>query len=632
MDLSVILTNQEKCSELMVLTSRALEDEFTRLRFPDPDRASKYISAFFLSKGQVDAMQKRDNVEIMCKLVVGFLLRFVTLVAAVTASMHTNEEYLSNLSRLGTTAQSANAEITTERYKEPVSGLQQILGRSPLNSQIISELTTNGKLQQVPKKQTFRFDGQNKVVINIEKAVIFQCYKDKTAIFGIDIQEFVTRTPQQPQQHGWQQPPQQGWQPQPMPTRPDPSISNTELSSFIGRRQGANNGTSVNSMNTNNTNGQTGGRRVTRRRRRQQGGNGNGKFYIVKIMQILNCAGECAKRDEFLINSSGYVFEMQSVQQLQITSNVTFQQRLMNTFDNEPTQYTNEDPGLRSTLENKSYGGLHEKSEKVLNLLQDIRSYLKTSVEGVNPANYRAFLLATALDNGILSTLFCNDAWSRNRFSNTIAYSLLNSLYVDRDDGASESETRIELAGVVTKFVGEGVAQPYLPASNRTTNPQTFDQISFPMIPQNLKAFCDKLQVSQSTITVRKTSQREDIEILTNAHESIRELYNKHIEGCKNILSKALSLKTREYGTPPIIQLEETFFKDERGARAALEDIIREARQLISSHYLNVESVYRRALQNLGRRMTGNYSPASKQAINTNENRLNKVENLLNRN
>ncbi len=161
--------------------------------------------------------------------------------------------------------------------------------------------------------------------------------------------------------------------------------------------------------------------------------------------------------------------------------------------------------------------------------------------------------------------------------------------------------------------------------------PQTFEQIAFPTTPRNLTAFCEKLQISPAAIAVRKTSQAEDIEILTKAHEAMRELQNQHIETIKNLLRKVLSLKTREIGQPPIIQLEETFFKHENGARAALEEIIREARNLISTHYLNIETLYRRALQDLGRRMTGNYSPTAKnQAINTNTNRLNKAKNLLN--
>ena len=377
-----------------------------------------------------------------------------------------------------------------------------------------------------------------------------------------------------------------------------------------------------------------GRRRVTRRRQRRQHG-GDDEFYIVRIMTVLNCAGECKKLDEFLVNKVGDVYAKpdNQWQKPDTTQRLgSFNEYVTKHLQSEMPQFLNEDTNVRTTMQERDFGGLYKKSEDVRKLFDTIKSSMKTKPEGASPANYRAFLLATGIDNGVLSTLFCNDVWSNNRFTNTIAYSLLNSLYVDRDDGVSESETRLELAGVVSKFVGEGVARPFLPASNRTTAPQSFEQIAFPTTPKNLSAFCEKLQISPSAISVRKTSQAEDIEILTKAHEAMRELQNKHIETCVNLMRKVLSLKTREIGQPPVIQLEETFFKHEQGARAALEEIVREARTLISTHYLNIEIVYRRALQDLGRRMTGNYSPVKNQAINTSVNRLNKAKNLLNEN
>ncbi len=646
MDLSKLLSDQAKCQDLLVVSSRALEDEFTRLRFPDPERASKYISTFFWQKDQVEQMQHRDSVQTMCQLVVGFLLRLVTLVAAVTASMHSNEEYLVELTRKGTTSLSASeAAVSTEKYGEPLSGLQQIMGRSPMNQMIIDKLKATGGLLPVPNKNTLRFKGGLTIAINPEKAVLFRCYGEKTPILGIDIEPYVIqshssyelmRQQQQEQERLAQLRMQQQEQERLAQLRMQQQQANNKstqssLVSLVPNPLNANRGT-VSTVQ------QTGGgarRRTTRRRQRIQRG-GDDEFFTVRIMNVLNCAGECKIVKRFLINTVGDAYEIPSNQQRPDYSARlgSFNEVVENLLVNQLPVFPNEDTNVRTTIEQKDYGGLYKKSEDVYNLLNTIKSAMKTKPEGASPANYRAFLLATGIDNGVLSTLFCNDVWSANRFTNTIAYSLLNSLYIDRDDGVSESETRLELAGTVSKFVGEGVARPYLPASNRASTPQSFEQIAFPNTPRNLSAFCEKLQISQSAITVRKTSQVEDIEILTKAHEALRELQNKHIEACVNLMRKVLSLKTREIGQPPVIQLEETFFKHEQGARAALEELIREARALISTHYLNIEIIYRRALQDLGRRMTGNYSSANakNQTINTNVNRLNKAKNLLNEN
>jgi len=645
MDLSKLLSDQAKCQDLLVVSSRALEDEFTRLRFPDPERASKYISTFFWQKDQVEQMQQRDSVQTMCQLVVGFLLRLVTLVAAVTASMHSNEEYLLELTRKGTTSLSASeAAVSTEKYGEPLSGLQQIMGRTPMNQAAIGKLKTIGALLPVPGKNTLRFKGGLTIAINPEKAVLFRCYGEKTPILGIEIEPYVVQTQmvydyrqqemmrqQQQEQERLAQLRQQQQQQQP---QQQPQVNNkstlSSLVSLIPNPLNANRSTVSTGQRSSG-----GARRRTRRRQRIQRG-GEDEFFVVRIMNVLNCAGECTTIKRFLINTVGDAYEIPTNQQRpEYSARIgSFNEVVERLLVNQLPLFTNEDTNVRTTLEQKEYGGLYKKSEDVYGLLNDIKTAMKTKPEGASPANYRAFLLATGIDNGVLSTLFCNDVWSAHRFTNTIAYSLLNSLYIDRDDGVSESETRLELAGTVSKFVGEGVARPYLPASNRASTPQSFDQIAFPNTPRNLSAFCEKLQISPSAITVRKTSQVEDIEILTKAHEALRELQNKHIEACVNLMRKVLSLKTREIGQPPVIHLEETFFKHEQGARAALEELIGEARALISTHYLNIEIVYRRALQDLGRRMTGNYSPANakNQTINTNVNRLNKAKNLLNEN
>ncbi len=691
MDLSKLLSDQSKCNDLLVVSSRTLEDEFTRLRFPDPDNASKYISAFFWSKDQVERMQGRTSVQTMCQLVVGFLLRIVTLVAAITASIHSNEQYLSELTRLGTTPQSASQVIpSNEKYREPLSGLQQITARSPLNSQILEKLQRNdATLQRDVSKNIYRFKDQLNIAIKADKAVVFRCYAEKTAILGIDIEDYVIQPqqgqqgqPQQGQVQGQQGQPQQGQvqgqqgQPQQGQVQGQQGqLTQGQQGPFIqgqgqghqgqpmqgqqgqfmqGQAQGQQDqfmqsqrslGSSMQprpgppSVSTSAISYQRqfseggGKRRVTRRRNRRQQG-GEDEFYVVRLTKLFNCSDCKVENGEFLINKTGIVFKKPNgpTRPNSTASFGTFHEYVNDILKDITPQFTNEDPNVRTVMEQKSFGGLYQKTEGVYSLLHTINTSIQTRPEGLSPANYRAFLLATGIDNGVLSTLFCNDVWSKHRFTNTIAYSLLNSLYIDRDDGVSESETRLELAGIVSKFVGEGVARPYLPASNGAATPQSFDQIAFPNTPKNLTAFCEKLQISPTAIAVRKTSQAEDIEILTKAHEGLRELQNKHIQECVNLMRKVLSLKMREIGQPPIIQLEETFFKNEQGARVVLETIIKEARNLISTHYLNVEIIYRRALQDLGRRMTGNYSPATakNQVINTNTNRLNKAKNLLN--
>jgi hypothetical protein len=81
------------------------------------------------------------------------------------------------------------------------------------------------------------------------------------------------------------------------------------------------------------------------------------------------------------------------------------------------------------------------------------------------------------------------------------------------------------------------------------------------------------------------------------AHNTLHIMYENHIKTCVELLLKVMSLETREgYLAKPNIRLDPIFLRDPMGSLHALEIFIKEAREMLSNHYLEVEQVYQNAL------------------------------------
>ena len=356
--------------------------------------------------------------------------------------------------------------------------------------------------------------------------------------------------------------------------------------------------------------GARGGRtRKTRKNRKQQGG--VSARYIVNIRQIFDCS-DCKMLDKFILDSNGNTFDYDAFKAAEQTGTLPspkiFAERLEKLLEKEPIKYPNESAQESATDVKEEFSPIHERSAKTMERLTNVKGAIDRKAEGTAPSNYRAFLLASRLDQaGELSTLFCNDRWSKKRVTSSVAYSLLQSLYDDLPGGGAESRSAAECAEMVAQFMGAKVAQTFTPLG--ATAPTRFDQIAFLETPSAmLKPFCAK--VSQG---VRTTRNPQHLSLLMNSHRQLRDLYDVHIKGCVELIRKMLSFApSTGYRANPIVQLNSIFDKNEGGSQVALDGFIQEGRKLLANHFLATEKVYQGSLMKLSQSMVGNYIEPTK--------------------
>ena len=351
-----------------------------------------------------------------------------------------------------------------------------------------------------------------------------------------------------------------------------------------------------------------GGRR-TRKYRKHRGGTVN--RFVVSIRNI-DCA-TCPDVAKFLLDLNGNTYDYDAFKLAEASGSLPtpsmFSDRVAKLLGNESKKYANEQVGKLVAEVKEDFAPIHERSVKTMERLIKIKTAIDTKSEGTAPSNYRAFLLASLLDQqGDLSTMFCNDKWSRQRTTNSsVAYSLLQSLYDDLIGGGADSRSSAECAEMVAQFIGAKVAQTYTPLG--ATAPTRFDQIAFLETPNNsLKPFCTKVEQG-----VRKTKNPQHISLLTIAHRQLRDLYDSHIKGCVDLIRKMLSFAPNTgYRGNPVIQLSPIFEKTAGGSQVALDGFIQEGRKLLAGHFLATEKVYQGALSKLSQNMIGNYVEAPK--------------------
>jgi hypothetical protein len=208
-------------------------------------------------------------------------------------------------------------------------------------------------------------------------------------------------------------------------------------------------------------------------------------------------------------------------------------------------------------------------------------------------------LLASAIEADRLSTMFCTDMWADQRTTNTVAYSLLQSLYNNREEGDMDTQAASVCAKSVSNFLGAKTMRSFVPVGGTPVN---FDNIAFIRTPTEVSAFCKQVESSGE----RKTNVADHIKILTSAHKRLRDLYDGHLAAVVNVVKKMLYFTSAGYRQAPNMHLDDKFVNDSRGALVALEEVIVEARDLITKHYFDVEQVYIGAINQIGRLAAGN--------------------------
>lgn len=87
-DLAKTVSSEEQCKNLIVVLSSLLDKEFQTVRLPDYPNTSKLTTVSFTEAESYLALQNRKERLEICKNIAAFLVRFVVLVAALTASVN----------------------------------------------------------------------------------------------------------------------------------------------------------------------------------------------------------------------------------------------------------------------------------------------------------------------------------------------------------------------------------------------------------------------------------------------------------------------------------------------------------------------------------------------------------------
>jgi hypothetical protein len=349
--------------------------------------------------------------------------------------------------------------------------------------------------------------------------------------------------------------------------------------------------------------------RKSRRMRRGGGasfmmmGGGLGQYeFTVQVMP--DCGLGTCEIQTFYMDETGQTYNEKRAGQYASPMITPFTQRMLQilsrpTIAQQPLAISGAAPPSKYA----EYAPLQAIDAKTHERLTKIGTDIKTLPEGTSPAIYRAFLLASDLTPAgggapsDLLTTFCSDRWQEHILTDTVAYSLLQSLFFDQltespDVPAISEASRRKLQSITGEF------GKFMNRATPSDSPTQLNHLRFPSVTARLADFCKLTEA-------KKYNTPEEIERLTSAHKQLRDLYDKHIVAIVALIRKVLSLKDTGFESLPRIQLDGIFMKHERGAIYALEQIIDEARTLLSRHYLAVETVYDNTLKALSYRKIG---------------------------
>jgi hypothetical protein len=659
-DLEALLKDSIKCDQLMLVVGSLIKKEFRTIRLPDPTSRGAALPVSFMTKDQYKAVESDKGREVVCNTIAWFILRFCTVITALIGSVRINEkmsEYIDSAS-IGSLELTMNHNFTDPILPDEIKTVLHVRQR-PISAEILNDLVMNKTLRRVTLADAQTNDARPIYTLNDKRYVInttTQCvYKSftvkETQIFGIEMsiaQPINLERQRDPRANRprYEAPDSRNAQPARSrhagPTRTN--RTNRSDRSDPSRYDRPN--TFMPEWNARTTTTRAtvpavfrthGGSYHTRKNKHkaQYGGDGHGeKWYKVRLIDLLKCAtDQCEIVGTFFMNSDGFTVsdtEYDALLNKKPTDKYLqfppVTDRLDKFFTDKYIKYATKPPSESTTYAQKKgivYLPINKADKDSYDRLESLHSAINFSSEGVSPAQYRAYLLATSIDSATatdevksrgLHTRFCGDSWGDlSKVTNIAAYALLQALYSDRPDGSREALTAEALRRDAIAFVGEKL----LEQSTKTgASVDAFDNLKFPEIPKELKtAFCDqivKFDSQSKNSGDRVTRQETDVAILMNAHKELRKLYDEQLQGVFNLLVTLMSAKSTGYDKAPLLILHEDFSKDPRGALVVLEERIAAARALLVNHYQAVERVYRGALNALKQRIQGVYNSGRK--------------------
>jgi hypothetical protein len=204
-----------------------------------------------------------------------------------------------------------------------------------------------------------------------------------------------------------------------------------------------------------------------------------------------------------------------------------------------------------------------------------------------SPATYRSVLLYVkpGLSNLAATSYFCVDNWSQKKLRFIPPFAALESLYYNQNDGTASSENKDAL---------ERLSNAFKTIYSSPATAKTFDDVIVATIPEKIKNDFCRNKSSQGDIILSEIHAK----ILQNAQSKMLENYNKYFDEAYGILTTIFDVKTDSKGYLKI-KFTSSFSNSSIGARDALENIISIARDKIANHYIDVENIYLKALQEI---------------------------------
>jgi hypothetical protein len=653
-NLSAMVSNPDRCAELFVVLSSTLKDKFKILRLPDPNKAGDVRAVSYITKDQYKELEKDSSTQKLCNDIAWFMIRLVTMVVALTSSLSLNP---SLPSLLDTQTTSVSASTINYRYKNPQLPAELAMKLEsrddPLSLSVMEALKTGGNMTSVmlpgsateDSRKLIYLNNRESIVIDTKHRIVYEPLKAKTRVMSIQIdppQEYKTQgTIQQAYPvakaannfaarftanantkreanaarmaldapAGLVPEGRLGFPPSSSSVISAPSVA-TSVTGPSGLNQSILMGARASRKN----------RKSNRKSRKSRKLSGGAKFFLVRLENLISCPDTGCQKAEFYMADNGQTYDAENFEKLRTSvgsaiESMAFADRVSKmmdslTLNDVPLEdATEKKQALPSVFKELFTMSTKQLSAKTFELFANLKTTITGLPEGASPAQYRAFLLASnltklsAADNTsveYLQTRFCKDKWDGKRTTDSVSYALLNALYFDRAEGGMETLTASECTSTMNNFLSTNVIKKYVSPGNTI---DSFENTAFESRPKQLAAYCEQ--------PTEQTRNNTDKAILRNAHSTLRNLYDEHMQNVVPLIRKVVIPKHAGYGVQPKLVLSDIFTTDSRGAMIVLEEIIKEARALLSNHYLAVEKVYRGALSQLKESRMGTLNETS---------------------
>lgn len=615
-DIHKLLTADEGCKSLFMVIQSAIESEFLRLKFPDPKVSSAITGITTVPTDYYSAsLAPRTGRKKLCDELAHFLVRLITLIAALASSIKSN----GNLKNL----------MSPPPLEEKEEAINELKMTDPLLK--IEKVAETAKIPEFLQKDSFlvKKRGGNlylfknsSFAIQTDRMLLYDSSKNITPVFTIQFDNGSTQLPSF-QPVAPISPTTAATQPAAIP----PPLSQPAAAAVAAPPPQPFAGTkSVASTNYTNASSMGGGplgttlRRATRkrtsrrraaitRRRRQHGG---GELDPKKSLFRVNISFiGTGKTVNFFTNALGDTYEL-NVASYSVTSRdpvptpVPIMNRIASLFQEAEraslATFSTERKEIGKDAEKEVFAGLQSREKSLaLRTIEKLKNDFKTLNEtgtGTAPAPYRAFLLASEPvgGSGILHML-CSDEWRNQWVTSVMTYSLFQTLFNDTIDGKMSARNAEECRKMMKAFSQSGAMKESAQSGEVATS---FANLRFTDLSDVYKAsICAQ---TKSVSPTREESIPGDVAILRKAHNDIRLAYEAYIDKLipftMSIVKVVRALKDGVQ-QELTFRLDPAFFTTEGTSLAFLERKIAEARVLMGSHLLTVESIYADAVKAL---------------------------------